>query len=176
MSFVHGDTKRYPTAALTFITTKGKCGVNAGVVDTLPVNVLIGKDYPIFHVVWQDILGEKLRETHSPRSKSKYKRDTAQVDQDVKYMTNYCFWCRTKGCSRGDWDSFWEGIITGQCGWNQKQIKPDALTRQHGVAQLNDPTLTNALINVRVVEGVNKEQGHLIYPYFAVKKIAYFIR
>lgn len=39
------------------------------------------------------------------------------------------------------------------------------------MAQLNDQTLTNALMNVRGVEGVegvDKKQGHLTIPYFAV--------
>ncbi|KAL1252613.1 hypothetical protein QQF64_017306 [Cirrhinus molitorella] len=44
VSCVYGDTQKYSTTALTLITTKGKCDVKAGVVDMLPVSVLIGRD------------------------------------------------------------------------------------------------------------------------------------
>lgn len=67
VSCVHGDNHTYPTADLTIITTKGKCDVKAGVAATLPVSVLIGRDCPLFHALWQDILGKKMRETQRPR-------------------------------------------------------------------------------------------------------------
>lgn len=57
----------------------------------MPVSVLIGRDCPIFHALWQDILGKKMRETQRPRGKSKYRGDTAQRDQDVRYMTKVVF-------------------------------------------------------------------------------------
>lgn len=51
------------------------------------------------------------------------------------------------------------------------------LRGQYGTAQLNDQTLTNALRNVRVVKEVHKDQGHLTFPYFAVKNgLLYWVK
>lgn len=105
VSCVYGDTQKYPTTALTLITTKGKRDVKAGVVNMLPVSVLSGRYCPIFHVLWQDILGKKMRETQRPKGKFKRKGDTPQDNQDVKYdqmLFSSSDSCRNKGCSRGD--------------------------------------------------------------------------
>lgn len=43
---VHGDTHEYPTTVVKLITTKGSFNVEVGVIKTLPVPILIGRDCP----------------------------------------------------------------------------------------------------------------------------------
>ena len=49
---VHGDTRRYPTTELRVQTPKGNARVEAGVVPTLPVPMLIGHDCELFDRYW----------------------------------------------------------------------------------------------------------------------------
>ncbi|KAG5285572.1 hypothetical protein AALO_G00004920, partial [Alosa alosa] len=54
VSCVHGDTRDYPTTELAMTTTRGTILTTAGVVDSLPVPVLIGRDCPAFHQLWRE--------------------------------------------------------------------------------------------------------------------------
>ena len=49
---VHGDIRTYPTCHVVVRTTHGVFTIRAGIVPHLPVPVLIGRDCPIFHRLW----------------------------------------------------------------------------------------------------------------------------
>ena len=49
---VHGDTRTYDTCHVVVRTPRGAFTVRAGVVPNLPVPLLIGRDCPIFHRLW----------------------------------------------------------------------------------------------------------------------------
>lgn len=51
ISCVHGDTKAYPTTVVQLATIQGRCQIRVGVVPTLPVPILLGRDCPVFPVV-----------------------------------------------------------------------------------------------------------------------------
>lgn len=83
-------------------------------------------------------------------------------------MTKCCFPVQTRAETRGvpeetetasEKESSQESV-------DETETKEEAvpLKGKYGAAQLNDRTLTNALRNIRVVEGVDKQQGHLTYP------------
>ncbi|XP_077964207.1 uncharacterized protein LOC144411428 [Gasterosteus aculeatus] len=52
VSCVHGDSREYPTTHIKVQTTRGTFEVVAGLVENLPVPVLIGRDCPIFWRLW----------------------------------------------------------------------------------------------------------------------------
>lgn len=74
VSCVHGDTRQYPTTTLKLVTTQGMCEVNAGVLDALPVAVLIGRDCPLFHRLWRELQERRSRQTLRPRGKRQSNR------------------------------------------------------------------------------------------------------
>ena len=49
---VHGDTRVYQTCHVVVRTTQGVFTARAGIVPQLPVPLLIGRDCPIFHRLW----------------------------------------------------------------------------------------------------------------------------
>lgn len=59
---VHGDTREYPTALVRLKTTKGSFDVEVGVIKTLPVPVLIGRDCPAFSKLWSEAQKTRNRE------------------------------------------------------------------------------------------------------------------
>lgn len=69
VSCVHDDTCTYPTSAVTLVMTRGKYEIRAGVVGSLPVQILIGRDCPVFHMLWQDVQASRTREPQRPRGK-----------------------------------------------------------------------------------------------------------
>lgn len=51
----------------------------------------------------------------------------------------------------------------------ESDSSPEVPGHQYGTARLNDPTVINALKNVRVVEGVDTSSISIVYPYFTIK-------
>ena len=49
---IHGDTRRYPPTVVQVITPRGCCQIRAGVVENLPVPMLMGQDCPLFQTYW----------------------------------------------------------------------------------------------------------------------------
>ncbi|XP_035266158.1 uncharacterized protein LOC118223565 isoform X2 [Anguilla anguilla] len=51
---IHGDTKQYFTADIVLTTPRGSVAVRAGVVENLPVPVLVGRDCAVFDRYWKE--------------------------------------------------------------------------------------------------------------------------
>ena len=60
---VHGDTRTYETCHAVVRTPRGVFTVRAGIVPNLPVPLLIGRDCPIFHRLWNPESGPRPRRT-----------------------------------------------------------------------------------------------------------------
>ncbi|XP_048100896.1 uncharacterized protein LOC125295597 [Alosa alosa] len=153
VSCVHGDTRDYPTTELAMTTTRGTILTTAGVVDSLPVPVLIGRDCPAFHQLWRET---QERLTRVPRKRRGMAG--AQADSETGPDTE------EENMVPGSAPISSEEDVHGT-----KELPP--LTGQYGTAQLQDPTLTNALKNVQVIEGVVLgDRTSPTYPHFAVNR------
>ncbi|XP_073727643.1 uncharacterized protein [Misgurnus anguillicaudatus] len=194
VSCVHGDTCTYPTSAVTLVTTRGKYEIRAGVVGSLPVQVLIGRDCPVFHMLWQDVQARRTRETQRPRGKNRQNM-LDYASQNVQTLTHHCLPVQTRmnrGNTLEETESASEQAdepppqpITQsrvqlqtepeELGASQESNSgPEApghqmLTGQYGTAQLNDCTLVNALKNVKVIDGIVQSNLPVVYPHFAIK-------
>ncbi|XP_063070441.1 uncharacterized protein LOC134461440 [Engraulis encrasicolus] len=151
ISCVHGDTKDYPTTELKLTTTRGTLNTRAGVVDSLPVPVLIGRDCPAFHQLFRETQQVPARAPRSRRGMAGTQADTESgPDTEEENMA---------------------GGISPSSNEGDAQVIEDLphLTGQYGAAQLQDPTLVNALKNVQVLEGrIVGERASPTYPHFAV--------
>ena len=58
---VHGETRQYPTTSLELGTVRGRCQGPAGVVEHLPVDILIGTDCPLFQALWDSLTDGRRR-------------------------------------------------------------------------------------------------------------------
>ena len=58
---VHGDTRTYGTCHVVVRTPYGVFTARAGIVPQLPVPLLIGRDCPIFHRLWNPERGSRPR-------------------------------------------------------------------------------------------------------------------
>uniref|UniRef100_A0A8C5BU63 Gypsy retrotransposon integrase-like protein 1 n=1 Tax=Gadus morhua TaxID=8049 RepID=A0A8C5BU63_GADMO len=71
VSCVHGDTRTYETCHVVVRTPQGVFVARAGIVPTLPVPFLIGRDCPIFTRFWSSMRGNRGgRELHRPAGRS----------------------------------------------------------------------------------------------------------
>lgn len=50
---IHGDSKRYPTARVSFHTPAGKTTLGVGVVPQMKALVLLGRNCPVFKLLWR---------------------------------------------------------------------------------------------------------------------------
>ncbi|XP_041941973.1 uncharacterized protein LOC121705196 [Alosa sapidissima] len=174
VSCVHVDTRDYPTTELTMTTTRGTILTTAGVVDSLPVPVLIGRDCPAFHPLWRET-----QERRVPRKRrGKTYPENTQV-QPSEPLTPACALAGIAGAqadSETGPDTGEENMVPGSAPifseedvQGTKELPP--LTGQYGTAQLQDPTLANALRNVQVMEGVVLgDRTSPTYPHFAVSR------
>ena len=64
VSYIHGDTWRYPTTEVRLQTPQGQCQVRARIVKGLPVPVLLGRDCALFQRYWME---RPLAEEPGPR-------------------------------------------------------------------------------------------------------------
>ncbi|XP_077948925.1 uncharacterized protein LOC144382966 isoform X6 [Gasterosteus aculeatus] len=176
VSCVHGDTRDYPIVELTMTTTRGTILTEVGVVDSLPVPILIGRDFPAFHLLW--------RETQERLSRVPRKRRgrTHPDNIHVKPSELRSPACALAGMTGAQADTE-AGPDTGEDNMAQESAPISSeedipgidtlppLTGQYGTAQLQDPTLTNALRNVQVLEGVVLgDRTNPTYPHFAVSR------
>lgn len=175
-------TRQYSaTTTLKLVTTQGRCEVNAGVLDALPVSLLIGRDCPLFHRLWREVQERRSRETLQPRGKRQPNRgrpkNVSKAGLTHTSSPVNALLCAAESSSDAWPASEGEGEEPQRSNQpsssedtSQAADRPPPLSGQYGTAQLNDPTLINALRNVRVLKGVDQRQGiDLIYPHFAVK-------
>ncbi|XP_075949073.1 uncharacterized protein LOC142951429 [Anarhichas minor] len=166
---VHGDTREYPTTVVKLTTTKGTFKVEVGVIRSLPVPVLIGRDCPAFRMLWREALKKLSRE---PR---KRKSNNSEVNKSLVNVVNPCLYtpgsvqASAEASSGADSDNSEpppgpsEDVYDGP-----PELPP--LKGQYGTAQLQDPTLGNALRNVQVLEGtLVGTRLTPSYPHFSVK-------
>ncbi|XP_077940891.1 uncharacterized protein LOC144385036 isoform X6 [Gasterosteus aculeatus] len=157
-------------------TTRGTILTEVGVVDSLPVPILIGRDFPAFHLLW--------RETQERLSRVPRKRRgrTHPDNIHVKPSELRSPACALAGMTGAQADTE-AGPDTGEDNMAQESAPISSeedipgidtlppLTGQYGTAQLQDPTLTNALRNVQVLEGVVLgDRTNPTYPHFAVSR------
>ncbi|XP_063080013.1 uncharacterized protein LOC134469917 [Engraulis encrasicolus] len=138
ISCVHGDTKDYPTTELKVTTTRGIIHTRAGVVESLPVPVLIGRDCPSFDLLFRETQQRPARVPRSRRGMT-----GPQADTDSGPDTE-------------------EENAAPESSPNSEEDAPAIeelpnLTGQYGTAQLQEPTFANALRNVQVLEGRERE-------------------
>ncbi len=68
VSCIHGVTRNYPTAEISMVTPRGQFRVYTGVVECLPIPVLVGRDCQAFATYWRDRAAEgKIPPRHQRR-------------------------------------------------------------------------------------------------------------
>ena len=189
VSCVHGDTRDYPTVVLPITTTRGTIHTLAGVVDALPVPVLIGRDCPAFHQLWRETQERRHRETtKGKRAKGNTTearaRDIHRVPsrgrrQAASPLTPlFTLAGVATGPSDTDTapDSAEEGELlapaeTSSEGENPGPEERPPLQGEYGTDQLQDQTLAQALRRVQVMEGaVLGGRESPTYPHFAISR------
>ncbi|XP_063060131.1 uncharacterized protein LOC134453222 [Engraulis encrasicolus] len=176
VSCVHGETREYPTTDLAVTTTRGTIHITAGVVESLPVPVLIGRDCPAFLSLWRET---QERLTRVPRRK---RGKTPPMDTPVQHLEPLMHSSALAGMADPHVDTE-PGTDTGEENLilqsapspNDEEVQGTEelppLTGQYGMAQLQDPTLANALRNVQMLEGtVLGNRTNATFPHFAVHR------
>ncbi|XP_034064089.1 uncharacterized protein LOC117541099 [Gymnodraco acuticeps] len=176
VSCVHGDTKLYPTCLVHLTTVKGSCELKVGVVPSLPVPVLVGRDCPLY----KRLRHQKEGRPKNPR-RAKGKREKGQIatpgtspQQFPKVV------CAVPEEQRGNQSSsadeandnpfvaFPEDLSTGD-EEGEVALLP-SLKGQFGTAQMEDPNLLHARSNVTEIEGKPVPGvGELTCPHFLIK-------
>ncbi|XP_061118150.1 uncharacterized protein LOC133141600 [Conger conger] len=181
---IHGDVRHYPTTEVTITTLRGRFTGQVGVVENLPVAVLLGRDCPLFLSYWTERPTLE-RPTTAPRPRRRGRRGPHPV------------WAATTGESDGEetppqggrrpttrpltetTDTAPEGpnpqqpleaerSSTGE--FSEIQPRLEKAPTDFGSAQLQDPLLTQAWKDVAYIEGV--PQGGVsrpTLPYFKVR-------
>ncbi|XP_063075477.1 uncharacterized protein LOC134465637 [Engraulis encrasicolus] len=168
ISCVHGDTKDYPITQLTMTTTRGTIHTMAGVVDSLPVAVLIGRDCPAFHSLWRETQERQTRVLRKPKGKG----HLVQTSEPLSPAPVLVGVPANQDDSAATPDSAEENVASGNAPSSSEEdaCELPPLTGEYGVAQLHDPTLANALKNVQVLEGVVLGRTSPTYPHFAISR------
>ena len=171
---VHGDTRQYPTARVKLTTTRGSFDTEVGVIKTLPVPVLIGRDCPAFQMLWRDA---QKRLSRGPRTRKppNYKLNKSRVNlaetcpsPPVVAQAFAAESSEVDSAPQESEDSEQPPGSSEDDHGGSREVFP--LKGQYGTAQLQDPTLVNALKNVQVLEGtLVGTRLTTSYPHFAVK-------
>ena len=171
---VHGDTREYPTARVRLKTTKGTFNIEVGVIKSLPVPVLIGRDCPAFSMLWKE--AEKRRKPEPRKRRSlvtKVNKSWVNPSKpwDSPSVVAQVFAADSSGGDSEPEETADSELQPGPSVDEAEDVeaKPP-LKGQFGTAQIQDPTLNNALKNVQVVEGtLVGPRLTLSFPHFAVK-------
>ncbi len=168
VSCIHGDTRDYPTAEISMVTPLGQFQVRAGVVECLPVPVLVGRDCQAFAAYWTDRAAEGKRPPRHRRRRSSrhHPNPTSEESTDAEAISLEEV--------RGE-EEHSDSTATASEGLGGTQVLkdleshkvfsefPPAETLQgerlgrFGTAQLQDPALTQAWSNAQMVEGQLQE-------------------
>ena len=178
VSCVHGDSRNYPTTHIKVQTTRGTFEVLAGVVDNLPVPVLIGRDCPIFWRLWGHRMTDNRRSRTNHRPRSTRKSEVVHACAAPSSPT---------GSSGGETEE--ETLTAAEAPGREDPQLTEASSNevfsefplaeeenavspgQFGTAQLEDPNLEQARQNLAVVEGKPGEGVSVTsFPHFSVKK------
>ncbi|KAL2076471.1 hypothetical protein ACEWY4_027935 [Coilia grayii] len=171
---VYGDTREYPTTIIKLKTTKGSFDVEVGVIKSLPVPVLIGRDCPAFSMLWRE--AQKQLDRQPRKRKSAVNKSNQSWVNGVKPWSSSSPVAQVFAVDSSDGDSEQEQPADSETPAEPREDEavevrePPPLKGQFGTAQLQDPTLSNALRNVQVIDGV--PLGTRVtppFPHFAVK-------
>ncbi|XP_063044707.1 uncharacterized protein LOC134438913 [Engraulis encrasicolus] len=175
VSCVHGDTREYPTTDLEMTTTRGTIHLTAGVVESLPVPVLIGRDCPAFQSLWRETQERLTRDPRKRRGKTHPANTPVQSQEPLMISSALAGMADPHADTEPDTDTGEENLIeesvsnSNDGGQSAEELPP--LSGQYGTAQLQDPTLINALRTVQVLEGtVLGDSTSPSYPHFAVNR------
>ena len=171
---VHGDTCEYPTAKVRLKTTKGTFNVEVGVIKALPVPVLIVRDCPAFSMLWKE--AEKRRKREPRKGKSPVTKGNKSGVNPSKPCNSPSVVAQVFAAASSGGDSDPEDTADSELQPGPSddeavdvEAKPP-LKGQFGTAQIQNPTLNNALKNVQVVEGtLVGPRLTLPFPHFAVR-------
>ena len=159
VSCVHGDTKECPTTELTMTTTRGIIHTVAGVVDSLPVPLLIGLDCPAFHLLWRETQERLTRIPRKRRGKNSPSNTQAHPPESCSPACALVGIAGVQTETESGPETGMENAVPGEDQASSETEdpgipEPPPFTGQYGTAQLQDPTLSNALRNVQVLEVV----------------------
>ncbi|KAK5907136.1 hypothetical protein CesoFtcFv8_005016 [Champsocephalus esox] len=183
VSCVHGDTKLYPTCLIHLTTVKGSCELKVGVVPSLPVSVLVGRDCPLY----KRLRHQKEGRPKNPR-RAKGKREKGQIatpgtspQQFPKVV------CAVPEEQRGNQSSsadeandnpfvaFPGDLSTGEEEGEVALIP--SLKGQFGTAHMEDPNLLHARSNVTEIKGkpvpgvvLHLAHSHVLGAHLGVEK------
>lgn len=181
VSCIHGDTRNYTTAEISMVTPRGQFRVRAGVVQCLPVPVLVGRDCQAFAAYWTDRAAEGKRPPRNRRRRSFRHQPTPTPEEstDAEAMS--------PEEDRGEEERS-DSTATASKDMGGAQIRkdleshkvfsefPPAETLQgerlgrFGTAQLQDPVLTQAWRSAQMIEGQLQEGvSRVTYPHFMIK-------
>ena len=192
---VHGETRQYPTTSLELGTVRGRCQGPAGVVENLPVAVLIGTDCPLFQALWDSLTDGRRRAPRGldgprpPAGRSRKARLCGLQEADPQASTEPMSEGESDVADPGEEEAGPSatpaGVVDPPSGEEEERawedLFPQDLTEEppvmaplrgtFGVAQLDDANLAHALQQVVIVDGKPlHEVGPLRFPYFAIKK------
>ena len=197
VSCVHGETRTYPTTHVKVQTTRGAFEVWAGVVENLPVPVLIGRDCPIFWQLWsyQTVDHPRGKRRRKPRPPPKLKRvhacaapsgapcsagleteegatgpEGSSSDEIGSDATPAPVEPQERANTGPDGPSSEEDFTEAFSEFPLAEEGPGDRRGQLGTAQLEDPNLEQARRNLMVLEGKPVAGvSDVIFPHFALK-------
>ncbi|XP_061097667.1 uncharacterized protein LOC133128296 [Conger conger] len=181
---IHGDVRSYPTAEVTIITPRGQFTGRVGVVESLPVEVLLGRDCPLFLSYWSERATSE-RPSHTPRPRRKGHREPHPVwvapagdseEEEISPQggrgptTQPPTESTDTAPERPDPPPPLEAEGGSAGGFSEFQPELERAPTDFGSAQLQDPLLAQAWRAAAYIEGV--PQGGVsrpAYPYFKVQ-------
>ena len=172
---IHGDTRRYPTTELHLYTPRGQCKVRAGVVENLPVPLLMGRDCPLFQTYWKD--GPKETPTRI-RPRNRHNRDpsalpvwvaTERESEEEGTEATREGPASNRGEPTPGVGTTPDDELTPFSEFPRLENNPECQTPQFGRAQHEEPTFTHAWRNARLTDG-GPHQGvsSLTPPFFKI--------
>ena len=155
-------------------TTKGTFDVEVGVIKTLPVPVLIGRDCPAFSKLWSE--AHKMRNREPRKRKSQVRKMSTVWVNLAKPCSSPSAAAQVFAVDANGGDSEPGETTDSELphGPSEDEAVDMEVTTpvkgQFGTAQMQDSTLSNALKNVQVLEGaLVGTRLTPSYPHFAVK-------
>ena len=122
---IHGDTKRYPTARVSFHTPAGKTTLIVGFVPQIKVPVLLGWDYPLFEHLWR-----KTGRGSGPDRVQRPNNSNLQTLVHSEPTRRHPWWCTAQGKGRDEAKEAWQSnrdSLSDQGGRRLSQFPSEAL-------------------------------------------------
>nr|XP_040058772.1 uncharacterized protein LOC120834693 isoform X2 [Gasterosteus aculeatus aculeatus] len=177
VSCVHGDSREYPTTHIKVQTTRGTFEVVAGLVENLPVPVLIGRDCPIFWRLWacrtaghrrncptkKPGRDQKVKVAHACAAPSSPTTSSAEGTEEEAPAPAEAPTRRDPRLTEGSSNEAFSEFPLAE---EASSTRPG----QFGTAQWEDPNLEQARQNLAVVEGEPVAGvSASTFPHFSIK-------